>query len=174
MWAKGVLNFNTKMEGDLTSEEKELGKLSNIGNENFTIDFKHNHTEYHLGQNAQSYYHYKNLGNTLIREFQLLFASLTCSWARCHLIFLSLSFFCYKTGEGSGGSCRRKILFFNFNSPKYLFIYSSSEQWVPAICWLRVQHSGIVNTENSTSTAVNSSLAVSTNKETVQQSSSYT
>lgn len=74
-----MLNFNTKMEGDLTSEEKELGKLSNIGNENFTIDFKHNHTEYHLGQNAQSYYHYKNLGNTLIREFQLLFASLTCS-----------------------------------------------------------------------------------------------
>lgn len=50
-----MLNFNTKTEADLTSEEKELGKLYNIGNENFTIDFKHSHTEYHPGQNAQSY-----------------------------------------------------------------------------------------------------------------------
>lgn len=36
-----MLNFNTKMEADLTSEEKVLGKLYNIGNEDFTIDFKH-------------------------------------------------------------------------------------------------------------------------------------
>lgn len=43
------------MEGDLTIEEKELGKLYNIGNENFTIDSKHNHREYHLGQNTQFY-----------------------------------------------------------------------------------------------------------------------
>ena len=41
------------------------------------------------------------------------------------------------------------------------------------LVWLHVQPSGTVNTENSTSTVVNSGLAVYTSKETVEQSSSY-
>lgn len=45
----------TKTEADFTSEEKEeLGKLYNIWKENFTTDFKYNHTKYPLGENTQS------------------------------------------------------------------------------------------------------------------------